>query len=264
MARLLLTLDGPRKAIAARDFARALDNSVGILQELNTALVSDDGAVDWYVDALREGSLETQLIGRPRGSADERLAGQVCMAFVDGLATIDRADALPSFFSDQSLRRLQNISRLVGRDGVRRFSATYLEEQVSAGVTESAAENIRQLLAPKFSALGSVMGRLEVISVHGRRPRYNIYDSVTRRAVRCQFEPEALEEVKRALGQRVIVEGIVKRNRKGQPLTVEEPKLRVLPQENELPATDRLIGLAPDLTGPMSTSEYIASLSEDG
>lgn len=112
---------------------------------------------------------------------------------------------------------------------------------------------------PPFKGIGSIAGQLEMISVHGN-PTFNVYDLVTHKAVACRFEVWRLDEIKAALGERVVVTGIVNRNAHGDPVRVEKPELRVLPRDAELPTVSDLIGLAPDLAGSLSAEEHVRRL----
>jgi len=104
-----------------------------------------------------------------------------------------------------------------------------------------------------------VAGQLEMISVH-RTPTFNVYDTVTHKAVACGFDPARLDEIRAALGERVVVTGIVHRNTNGEPVRVEKPELRLLRADADLPTVRDLIGLAPDLTGFVSPDEYVRKL----
>ena len=90
-----------------------------------------------------------------------------------------------------------------------------LEPAVSIG--PRAAVNIDQLIHPGRKEIGSVEGRLNVISLAGRAPRFVLYETITRKAVSCRFTTERLEEIKAALGRRVLVTGLVTFNRKEEP-----------------------------------------------
>jgi hypothetical protein len=124
-----------------------------------------------------------------------------------------------------------------------------------------AGEKTGTLLGSAHQAIGSVIGRLEAISLHGT-PRFNVYDALSQRPVKCEFTPRDLDTVKDALGRCVVVAGIVYRNAAAQPLRVARPTLTILPLEEELPGVDEIVGADPDFTGGMSTEDYVRHLRD--
>ncbi|MFL5781020.1 MAG: hypothetical protein ACJ760_06900 [Thermoleophilaceae bacterium] len=141
------------------------------------------------------------------------------------------------------------------------FEATYVEREASAEVSANTAEHVKRLLVPKSTAIGSIIGRLEVLSLH-KGYRFTVFDDVTKRGVRCAFRPERLEEIKAALPARVRVAGIIHRNAKGQPLRVEKAQLTLLQTEGDLPTIEELVGIDPDFTGDETTDEYVRRLRD--
>ena len=56
--------------------------------------------------------------------------------------------------------------------------------------------------------------------------------------------------------------GIVSYNVLGEPLSVSVDHLRVLKEEKGLPSIDDMLGMAPDITGDVTTEEYIRRLRD--
>ena len=192
---------------------------------------------------------------------DGRLAERVTGSFVNALVTAEIGDVLPMNLSDVGLDHLRRLGAALGRNGAARFEALYVEHEDSATLTAEAADHVARLLKPKSKAIGSIIGLLEMVSVR-QGYRYSVYDEVTHRAVRCDFGPDELDAIKAALGQRVMVSGIVHRNEKGQPLRITRSSFRVLPTRDELPTTEQLVGIDPQFTGDHSTDEYVRQLRD--
>jgi hypothetical protein len=262
VSRLRLRIEGEAGEVTLRAFVDILNRARYILGDLDSAISERPrGSLEWYISDLAVGSAVAVVESRPKvPEADDHLALMVSANFVSGLDIVERGEAIPPYFSDTDMGRVRAIAQRLGKPGAETLEATHLNGgQASATVTEQAAVNVKKLLEPSSSAIGSVAGKLEVISVHGP-PRFNVYDLVTKRAVRCRFPSEQLGEVAAALGRKVVVTGIVYRNSNGEPIRVEKPELRVLPDDAELPTTRDLIGLVPDLTGDLSAEEYVRRL----
>lgn len=261
MARLRLSLEGLSKEMGLPVFSGTLSESYFILRDLDMSIAaSSSPSIRWAVEGLANG---TQLTTFVTGKLEENATGdhlhKVCTTFVEGLEFAESGAGLPPGFDDSSLEHVKRLSNKLGVKGVTGFTATFLDTSMSARVTELSGKKVADLMAPTYKAIGSVIGRLETISLH-HRPRFLVYDEVSRRPVKSTFKAEHLEGVKEALGHRVLVSGIIHRNAKGQPLKVEESNFRILPAGEQLPETDRLIGLAPNFTGSESTGDHLRKL----
>lgn len=266
MSRIRLKIEGKPGEIALSSFVGILSKASQILSGLDSAISErPKGALRWYVADLEIGSAVAVVESRPATSEidAERIGTMVGRNFVDGLAVIERDVDLPPYFSEQDLGRVRTIANYL-----KRTASPALEVAQLNGKTEPLAETtvypgvsakVGQILRAPFQSIGSVAGQLEMVSLH-RTPTFNVYDVVTHKAVSCRFDLVHLEEIKAALGQRVIVQGIVHRNAKGDPVRIEKPDLRVLAPDAELPRVADLIGLVPDLTGSLSAEEYVRKL----
>jgi len=263
MARLRLSLEGLSKEMGLPVFSGTLSESYYILRDLDLSIAASSApSIRWSVDGLENGTqLSTFVTGKPNEQATGDHLHRVCMTFVEGLEFAESGEGLPPGFDDSSLKHVKRLSNKLATKGVTGFTATFLDTRRSARVTQLSGKRVAALMAPTYKAIGSVIGRLETISLH-RRPRFLVYDEVSRRPVQSTFKTEHLEGVKEALGHRVLVSGIIHRNAKGQPLKVEESNFRILPANEQLPDTDRLIGIAPDFTGSLSTGEHLRKLMD--
>lgn len=262
MTRVRLKIDGEHGDVTLRSFVDILKRAQLILGDLDSAISEDPrGSLEWYITDLEVGSAIAVIEPRPKGKrTDDRVALMVGANFVQGLKTVEEGETIPPYFSDVDMGRVRAIAQRLGKPGAKVLEVAHLNGgQIAATMTQQSGLNVARLLEPATSGIGSVVGKLEVISVHGP-PRFNVYDSATKRAVRCRFDSERLDEVAAALGKRVSVTGIVHRNANGDPLRVERPELRLLPDDAELPTTRDLIGLVPDLTDGLSAEEHVRRL----
>jgi hypothetical protein len=259
MATLRLTIEGEPRSISLRTFFSALDNWLAMLRDLDGAISHEvEQSLDWVVSDLSLGSLAVTVESRSR-LEEKNVGPEVAHAFVSGLNRIEQEGASPPYLSEEGMKRARRLLRLIGRDGAFGIVATdYVDE---ARVSARAAASIDQLLPVRRKATGSVEGMLETVSLRGRKPRFVVYQHITRKAVGCLFTREEwLEKVKEALGRRVSVHGIVHYNAKGEPVRIGLEGIRVLREREELPTTDEMAGSQPDLTGEMTTDEFIRSI----
>jgi hypothetical protein len=259
MASLHLRITGEPRNITVRGFLAAIDNWLKILGDLDSAISGEpQGSLEWFVADLSKGSLVVEV--ESRSKLENRNVGpEVANAFVTGMQEIEEKGASPPYLSETGMLRMRQLVRLIGREGASGFEVRHLDQSVDVSARSAAA--IDQLIRVQQHSIGSVEGKLETISIHGKRPRFIVYHSLTKKAVTCKFEPEQwLEPVKDALGRRVNARGEVHYNVKGEPLRIELHDLRILRERSELPSTAELGGSAPDLTGDTTTEEYIRSI----
>jgi hypothetical protein len=110
---------------------------------------------------------------------------------------------------------------------------------------------------------GSVTGRLDVINLHGKKQFY-IYPSLGPTRIKCMFEEDLREAVKKAIDQKVQVSGILRyRKHDSHPFAVEAKRIEPLLEDVELPTFESLRGIAPDITEGMNAADYIRKIRDE-
>lgn len=122
--------------------------------------------------------------------------------------------------------------------------------------TQRVAASVDYLLAPAYEDFATLEGQLETISVHGRT-RFNIFDSLTRRAIVCFFGPEKLDEALAAFNKRIAVSGNAKYSRLGLPISIAVDEIRYLKGGVK---TEELKDV--DITGGVESSKYVKGLRD--
>jgi hypothetical protein len=249
MTTLTLKIEGPPGRVPASALASVLSESLKILDDLRER--ARDEAVTWYVTDLKIASATAALSADDVGGVPLRVASE----YVNGVRVAELGEALPPYFSDTSLGRLQRMTKPLGSQ-----NAQYLDVSIgqngstqSARATGRTADNIRQLRSPRSRAIGSITGILDTISVR-TNAKFQVVDPVSNRPVTCYFPKDRKEAVTNALERRVIVSGVVVRNAKGQPVRVDEAEFEILP---EAPPLVGLVGLDADFTGGLSLHDYM-------
>jgi hypothetical protein len=259
--RLQISIEGERGKISFETFAVVVHNTFDILADLDSAVSSTpQGSLQWFITDVSFGSLLIAIESKSK-LPDIDYSSKVTETFVDGLAHIQRERTTPPYFSDYGLRKAQELAKKLRKDGAKAVIIHDIEREVKAMISPEVVPDLGKLINVRFQEIGSVEGRLEMISIH-RVPRFTVYHAITQRSIRCKFEPNLLDLVKEALGRRVVVSGVVYFNYRYEAVRVDLQKLMILPKEEELPSPKDLRGMAPDFTGDKTTEEYILSLRE--
>jgi len=259
MAKLVLTVRGMPGTISLDSFLTVINNSFGILKDLDSAIsLQPKGSLDWIIADIYIGSLGVEIQSKPRDPLRD-YGKTVTERYLDGIDIINEEGITPPYFSDNSLRLLQKVAKALGRNGAKALEVVDPDRGKSTVFDAQIETTANQLRGSRYKSLGSVEGTLEMISIH-REPRFNVYHAISLRAVKCSLPENLRGMVVSALGRRVIASGLISYNAKDEPIIVKLEELKVIPIEDELPTIDEFIGSAPDLTGDMSTGEYIRSI----
>jgi hypothetical protein len=245
--------------ISVRAFLTALHSELSILADLDAPISGEaKGSLDWVVTDLQIGSLLVEVGSRSR--YDDRNSGpEVAKRFVNGLGQLETEGSTPPYFSDITLRSAKKMLGLIGRNGATGLEVSTHPDEIIT-LSPRAAMNIDELLPSRYTSLGSIEGKLEMISIHGPS-RFLVYHARTHKAVNCKFDQARwLDKVKDALGHRVNVSGTVHYNSRGEPMRVDITDIRRLRIEEELPTVAELAGSDPNFTGGLDTSEHLRGL----
>lgn len=257
MASVRFKLDGDLGEITVKAFLGAAKSWLDVMADIDVAISHrSTGSLDWVVTNLTTGSLCMEMESRSR-VIDMNVGAEVAREAVHGLQLLEQEGRTPPYLSEQGLRYMTKVVKTIGNHGVTGIRVDYRDNAAQASARASA--NIDQLLPPRYSSLGSVEGRLDVISLHATH-RFVVYDSATHKAITCTFASDWLDRVKDALGHRVNVEGTVHWNAKGEPVRVESADLRIFRDESELPTIKEMAGRYPDITGGTTAEEHIRKL----
>ncbi len=259
--RVSIELSG--EFIPLPSFTAAVDDLCDILAQLDVC-ISGRERLEWGINRnSRSGGVSIieaiPRIAKGQDSSDN-MAYKIVPAFLNGIRLINKKAKRPEFFSDGALDSAKELAGLPNGDihGIRIKGSINGRMSKPVPMSHNLVANVDVLIGPFYSAIGSVEGTLDTISLH-RSPRIFVYHSLTRKAVRCKFPLDMLENVRSALGKRVIVSGIVQYNRQGDPVRVDMEEIRILGL-NQLPSTQELSGSDETFTGDMSTAEFLRSI----
>jgi hypothetical protein len=263
MPVLRFVVEGRPGTVQADAFLAAAKDFLDVLRDVDRVVSGErKGTLKWVIQGLHTSSLVADFACVRRDDAAEDFSVNVPDSAYRGLVLLEGEARVPDNFSATGLGHVARLAGRQGRCGVTALKVVRLDDKQETPVTPKAGENAKAALAPSTKGIGSVMGRLEMVSLH-RRPFFNVYDACTRRAVRCDFDrAKELDEVKAALGRRVLAAGLLHRNKVGQAVRVTLKSLQIIPFENELPTVDDLVGISPDFTGDMTTDEYLRKLRD--
>lgn len=235
---VILEMEG--KHISSGKFLQAVRSFFGFLNDVADDVAGKEKSLKWVV-SVDPGSLRIACKPEP-GTADESVIKPALVAVADGLIMIEEHDKRPAHFGDGALNHIRHLGRLIGdTDGDIEQIRVFVEEKPRQ-VSSSTVANVDKILGPLTRADGSVEGRLSVIS---DRKDLQIFvdDDITDRSIRCKVDREKLGDLLANFGRRVIVSGLVRYRRDGEPTSIDVESFRILGHTEELPSFDDVKGI---------------------
>jgi hypothetical protein len=258
MPELHLVVDSDQAALPLDLVVQTLTDADRILADVEHGVSRLDVRIgEVLIEHVSDGSVALQLRYQARSERHEETVDRAGRAFIQGLAALPTATTPPPFFSSSSLQKLRRMTaRLKAVPGARLLVSNRLET-VRAVVDARMSETVEALMAARHEALGSITGTLEAISIHGRRVA-RIYPDNARAGIECLFPQALTTQVAGAFGQRVIAAGVIHRTATGDPIRLELRELTTLPNAEDLPSIDDIVGIDPDFADGLTGEDYVA------
>lgn len=233
-------LSGPQ--IPLDQLLQAADALLSILREVDAQTTERaGGALNWVVAGLSGGSAHIEIAPQAKDERTPIWAGRTVVKNVGrGMALIAERAEKPAYFTDNALRKAQQLRSLVRGNGITRIELRV--DGTAVEISHDLAAHAAELVEGKLETIGSVEGTLETISVHGQ-PYFNVFDAVTGRPIRCHFPQNMLERAKSALGKRVLVRGMIHAVPDGKRASMRAREVEVLPDGSELPTVEMMRGI---------------------
>ncbi len=225
-----ITLKLEAGKVAASDFKRAVNSFLDVIHEVADAAAGKHNAVSWLV-SVEAGS--TCLIAEPTPvtPSDLQTVPIVMAAVKDGFEHIAREPGIPRYFSESSMRKASDLALLVGKGAERQSVSLRFGDEAPLEFSETMADNVAKVFEIHAKSLGSIEGRLEMLSIR-KGFKCHIYDVLTDRRINCTYDSEMFEAIRDALGERVSAYGIISYADEGRPMSLKLQNLRVLARDN--------------------------------
>ena len=203
-----MLLEGTGDIIAANDFMKVMQNTIGLLRIL-------DSESQWSImSASKSSPLDVGLHSMSGGS------GAAIESFLAGLSLLESERQRPRGFDDRALARVKRLSAPVG-EGIRKLSFVS-EGQDPVHVTKRSAASADALIYSKsYEVLTELEGKLGQITVYGGKSEFCIYDPIFGLPTKCKFNPNDAEKVGGLITHRLRVLGKARYSNSHKALSIE-------------------------------------------
>jgi len=129
-------------------------------------------------------------------------------------------------------------------------------------ISNEDVKKAKTLIETNSHSFGSVTGRIEKLNIHGNNRNITIYPLIGN-AIECKIPDDLINAVVGYVGRRVMLTGTIGYTAFSDfPVKIKAVEVDCLPEDNELPSVDDICGIYPDLTGDLTTEEYIKKQRE--
>lgn len=240
---LFFSLDGPE--VLWDVFLEGARSFNAILRSVESEVSGSKPGIQWVIHTFSKSSpLLVELVGKPVDLDAQSFdtVSKTVNAVSDGLRQIESEARRPKYFNDRALASTKALAELRDRNVT---SIRVRNGHETVEVTKQMSVNVDELIGPKTSSEGTVEGKLEIVSIHGKS-ECSIFEPLTGNKVACYFPLEELTRIVGAFGKRVAVHGQIFATAAGKRLSVriDSPlALDVFPSEDELPTIADITGI---------------------
>ena len=285
---LKIKVEGDEKGIPVESFIELLGQTISILRDLDANISeSENGNLDWEIVAASLNS-PLSLSVESRSDLGINNGREVINAYLYGVNGLDKKETeLPPFFTTENLRKAnslksfftQGITKISfsGSDG-ETITTTKTTFEHAKIIIENNTEQDEDALgnenSPEVSFVltqvqrikekATLVGKLEVVSVHGKQPHFVIFDPLTKKKIDCYFDEQYFEEIQAMLSlepYRVQVTGKARYDKNGNPTSIRVEQFRRLRNQKDLPQFKDLAHI--NLTSGVDPTEYIRRLRDE-
>lgn len=238
-------------------FLEAISTFVDLLRDVDRSL-GRQTSIRWRLATLRYSSpAVVGCVGEPRKPNQPDMTPLVVRTVLAGFEELEEGRR-PKGFSDDALESAKRLADLRGQRGV--HDVTILDpgsEDPQKGIhviSRRVSVTVDELIGAKFESMGSVDGRLEVVSSHGGNLTCNVYEMVTGKPVKCTVPREKKAVVLEYFDSMVRAFGTIWRDSSGYPRRIDVESIE--PLETRLTVAP-LPELGDKITGGLDIAEYL-------
>ena len=216
----------------------------------------------WLVDDLDHDRRELTVRLVPRMGSSKRSDESVLVpieALVEGVAELQERPELPAFFQESTVSRLLKVGK--PGQGIARVTLATVNGDVGPlqPLSDRLLSNGRDAVRPADESAGSVVGRLDIMNARAERKlRVSLFDSASRRAITGYASAALREQVLLHFEHRVLAEGLVTRNERGQIVKIQIERLQRLPDDDSQRASvEQVFGADPEWLGGRDVDEFL-------
>ena len=264
MSKTIYLRVGDRDKVGLGDFVTSLKGFLRLLKDFDSTVSGkESGTQRWEVTTVTMNShIVVGVTPTPKAWMND-FSEAIEAELLNSSNTLTAKKERTPQMSDSALAGIKQLAKLSKRLGP---SSIYMpangQPKRESLITQVTMDAVEELTGTRYTAYGSVSGKLEAITVHGRS-EFRVCDTSTGKVFRCKYKPEIEPKILRLLRKHVLVSGIIASNAGGFPISVEVEELAEKAQIS-VPANIReMAGFIKDYTGGRRLRDYLAEVADD-
>ena len=255
--------ESDREHVSLNDFSFQLEALRKVLSNTESSLSGEQAEIDWQIVDLKHSSpaeIVLQPIGTHTNTDKEDIIFETVNKVIGYFKALSDNIPLPVEMNQQLLGHYKTFSDKVQK-GI--LTVSLKSETDTVKVSENVKAAIEAVTLSEIKSIGTVEGRLEFLNIHANQNMFRIYSAVPPEKVNCFFPPDKIEEAREALGRKIRVLGeLIYPKGNDFPRDVRVETIELLPDDDDLPSLMDLRGIAPDITGDLSSEEFVRTLRD--
>lgn len=197
-----------------------------------------------------------------RSQSEPDVANRAALSVVRGFGDAEEFEQLPPAWSLAAARRAERVAaRLGDTPDTGLHLVVNGTEPAEARVTRQASRHLREATNLRFTSYGSVVGVLGRVTARGSNRTAALWSDLNDRRVDVRFREHHVEDMRDAWAHKhVEVTGLLHENAAGQILRIDMDSLDVLDTAKASLLEGLPRGFYPDMTGGMTTAEYLKAV----
>lgn len=266
MAGMKLTIEliGPladKEQVGYEEFVGQLEDFKEALKHTDRIISKKDNPTVFYkIIELKYHSPATITLAAFPYDIEDDNSDEVVRTISLGIKSISEKSEAPPYFDYDALEAYKGLGKRIGKG----FSSISISANGDKHtLTEEFPAHIQLIQGNDEITIGSISGRIEAINFHSPPYRFTIYPMVGPQKIRCVFKPKLKNEALSAIDKYVTVYGTIKYRQKAiYPYEIDVDNIIPSSLSDKLPKLGELKGIAPNITGGLSSEEYIRKLRD--
>jgi hypothetical protein len=263
--KITLALDGMDSEnghVRLNDFINELGRFVEIARQAEQVVSGKTGRSIYYriVDLKHSSPASITLEARAK-DPDFDIRGAILDEIAETMKKLKSGEEIKGSERFYLVESIKNFADPIGRS-ISGLNVFFEDTKINLDQEFKARANL--YVAPEESCKSSFRGMLDVINIHGPEKLFWLYPEIGPSKIQCIFPDELFETAKMSLGKRVEISGLFKYKMNAPyPHAAEVDDVLALPPDDELPNFKDLLGIDPDMTGGLSSEDFVRKIRDE-
>ncbi|WP_156778946.1 hypothetical protein [Rhodococcus sp. 008] len=245
------------------DAAKALSGLTSLLdlikelQQFSEGPEGHAGHTRWRLSQLELNSIATTFSPLRSDDDSDQTIELSLSNLIRGFQVTEGAAEIPDYWPTTAVEKARKAAYDLGAASPAGTEISIPgSENLHVRVSSQSARNIRTVVNQKTKSLGSVTGTIETLTVR-KKNEAHMWTERGNHRVTVRFSEKDFEAVRAAIKHRVLIYGILERNYRSAPVSVDLRNIEVLEEWGSGPKLTDLGGSSPEYIGGQHAVDYV-------